>query len=233
MQATKSYEGELYMEINLYLDKYKLLRYNLFKWRYETNLFYKVSLAFSFACLIGILSQLRFYLPFNPAVPVTGQTFAVILAGVLLGKWGAASIGIYLGAGAAGVPWFAPKLGMPIFSNGGIGAITGATSGYLIGFIFAALFLGFFTDKYIRSRSFSNILPLMFFANFILIYIPGLVVLYIWWSNFIGSIGLIKLVTIGIIPFVAGDFIKIFAAATFATTITPKTSYAKEVDWAK
>jgi biotin transport system substrate-specific component len=221
------------MEINFYLDRYKLIRYNFFKWRYETNLFYKTSLAFCFACLIGLASQFRFYLPNNPAVPITGQTFAVLLAGILLGKWGVASISMYMGIGVAGVPWFAPKIGMPIFSNGGIGAITGATSGYLIGFIFAALFLGFLTERYIGSRNFSNILLLMLFANFVLIYIPGLLALYLWWSYFVGSIGFIELITIGIMPFLLGDILKIFTAAAVATSITPKTSFGKEVDGAK
>jgi len=218
------------MEINLYLDKYKLIRYNFFKWRFETTLIHKVSLAILFSCMIGLLSQFRFYLPGNVAVPITGQTFAVLLAGVLLGKWGVASIGIYLGAGAAGVPWFSPKVGMSIFSNGGLGAITGATAGYLIGFIFAALFLGYFTDRYIKSRSFFGMLPMMFFANFVLIYLPGLIVLYFWWTTFIGSISLVELLTIGVIPFLAGDILKVFAAASIATSITPKTAYGKEVD---
>jgi len=218
------------MEINLTLDKYKLIRYNFFKWRFETTLVHKISLALIFSCLIGLLSQFRFYLPGNIAVPITGQTFAVLLAGVVLGKWGVASIGMYLGIGAAGLPWFTPKIGMPIFSNGGLGAITGSTGGYLIGFMIAAVFLGYFTDRYIKSRSFFGMLPLMLFANFILIYVPGLAVLYLWWSTFIGTIGFVELLTIGAIPFLAGDIIKVFAATSIATGITPKTSYGKEVD---
>lgn len=62
------------MEINMYLDKYKLIRYNFFKWRYELELIHKISLAFFFACLTGLFAQLKFYIPWTP-VPITGQVF--------------------------------------------------------------------------------------------------------------------------------------------------------------
>lgn len=221
------------MEITINLDKFEFIRYTFFKWRYETNLVYKVTLALSFACLIGLLSQFRFYLPNNPAIPITGQTFAVLLAGVVLGKWGIASIGMYIGIGAAGVPWFTPKVGMPIFSSGGLSVLTGATGGYLVGFMIAALFIGFFTDRYIRSRSFFSMLPIMFFANFVLIYIPGLTVFYLWWTSFIGPIGIVEVLTIGMVPFIAGDILKIVAASAVTKGITTKKSYGSEVDFAK
>jgi len=114
----------------MYMDKYKYARYNSFKWRYELNLLYKITLAIGFACLTGLLAQFRFYLPGSP-VPITGQTFAVLIAGILLGKWGGISQGMYVGFGAMGVPWFA---GM----NAGLAYLLGPTGGYIIGFIFAA-----------------------------------------------------------------------------------------------
>ena len=207
------------MEINMYLDKYKLARYNLFKWRYESNLLYKVILAFSFACLTGLLAQFRFYLP-GSLVPVTGQTFAVLLTGILLGKWGGISQSMYVGFGAAGIPWFQGL-------NGGIGYLAGPTGGYLIGFIFTAFFLGYFMDRYIRSRSFLSMLALMLFANFVLIYIPGLLLLYFFMG---ASIGLSELLIMGMIPFVAGDLVKIFTAAAITKGITPKRAFNGEVD---
>lgn len=206
----------------MYIDKYKNVRYNFFKWRYETNLVYKVILALSFACLTGLLAQFRFYLPYNPAVPITGQTFAVLLAGVVLGTWGGISQIMYVGIGAAGMPWFTNF-------QGGIGALTGSTGGYIIGFILTAFFLGYFTDRYVRSRNFRNMLPLMLFANFALIYLPGMLVLYYWWTTFIGSIGLVELISIGMMPFIAGDILKIVAAASVAKAVTPKTSYGAEL----
>jgi len=75
------------------------------------------------ACLTGILAQARIYLPWTP-VPITGQTIAVILAGILLGKcWGSISMAIYGIMGIAGIPWLS-----------GATSGWGPTSGYLLGF---------------------------------------------------------------------------------------------------
>ena len=204
------------MEININLNKYKLLRYKFFKWRCETNFIYKLSLALSFALLTAILAQFKLYLPGNPLVPVTGQTFAVLLAGVLLGKWGGVSQCIYVGLGAMGIPWFAN--------------VTGSTVGYLIGFIIAAFFLGFITDKYIRSRSFFSILPIMLFATFVLIYVPGIIFLYVYMESIGISIGIVGILEIGLIPFIAGDLLKAVAAAAVTKGITPKRAYGREID---
>jgi biotin transport system substrate-specific component len=207
------------MEINMYIDKYKDARLNLFKWRYELNFVYKLILALSFACLTGLLAQLRFYIPGTP-VPVTGQVFGVILAGILMGTWGGISQIMYIGIGAAGVPWFAGL-------NGGIGYIAGPTGGYLAGFILAAFFIGFIVDRYLKSRKFFSMMLLMFFSTFILIYIPGLIYLYIYTGTILG---VTELLTMCVLPFIAADFIKAVIAAGIATSITPKASYAKEVD---
>lgn len=203
----------------MYIDKYKHARYNFFKWRYELELLHKVSLALGFACLTGLLAQFRFYIPGSP-VPITGQTFAVLLAGILLGKWGGISQCMYVGIGAMGVPWFAGL-------NGGIGYIAGPTGGYIIGFILAAFFLGYFMDKHIRSRSFLSMLALMLFATFVLIYIPGLIQLYLWMG---ASIGIWELLMIGMIPFIVGDLVKVVTAAAITKGITPKRAYNGEVD---
>lgn len=207
------------MEINMYIDRYKDARLNLFKWRYELNFIYKLILALSFACLTGLLAQLRFYIPGTP-VPVTGQVFGVILAGILMGTWGGISQIMYIGIGAAGVPWFAGL-------NGGMGYIAGPTGGYLAGFILAAFFIGFIVDRYLKSRKFFSMMLLMFFSTFILIYIPGLIYLYIYTGTILG---VTELLTMCVLPFIAADFVKAVIAAGIATTITPKVSYAKEID---
>ncbi len=201
------------MEINLYMNKYRDMRYNFFKWRCETNYVNKIFLALSFALLTAILAQAKFYLPGNALVPITGQTFAVLLAGVILGKWGGISQCIYVGLGAMGLPWFAN--------------ITGSTIGYLVGFIIAAFFLGFITDKYVKSRKLTSILPLMLFTTFVLIYIPGLTYLYFYMSSLGVSFSLIELLTIAVLPFIVGDIIKAVAAASIARAITPKISYGR------
>ncbi|EMR73558.1 hypothetical protein MBGDN05_00119 [Thermoplasmatales archaeon SCGC AB-539-N05] len=206
------------MEINMYMNKYKHVRYNFFKWRYESNFLYKISLALGFACLTGLLAQFRFYLPWSP-VPITGQTFAVLLAGVLLGKWGGVSQGMYVGVGALGVPWFAGW-------NGGIGYLVGPTGGYIVGFIIAAFFIGYFVDRYIRSRSFLCLLVLMLFADFVLICVPGLLQLYFFMGI---SIGIWELFMVGLMPFIVGDLIKVVTAAVIAKGIMPKIAYGGEV----
>jgi len=203
----------------MYVDKYKNLRYNYFRWRFELDVVYKISLALTFALLTGLLAQLRFYLPGTP-VPVTGQVFGVILAGVLLGKWGGISQCMYVGIGAVGVPWFAGL-------NGGMGYMFGPTGGYLIGFIIAAFFIGYLVDRYIRSRNFIRMLALMLFSTFVLIYIPGLIQLHLWIG---GSVSFWELLTMAVLPFIAADVIKAVIAAGIASGITPKSAYGKEAD---
>jgi len=207
------------MEINMYIDRYKNVRLNFFKWRYELSFLYKLILTLNFACLTGLLAQLRFYIPGTP-VPVTGQVFGVILAGVLMGTWGGLSQVMYIGIGAAGVPWFAGL-------NGGIGYIVGPTGGYLVGFILAAFFIGFVVDRYLKSRKFFSMMLLMFFSTFVLIYIPGLIYLYVYTGTFLG---IVDLLTMCVLPFIAADFVKAVIATVIATSIIPKRSYAKEVD---
>ncbi len=205
------------MEIAARIDRTK---YDVFRWRYELSIPKKLILAVGMACLAGLLAQVRFVLPWSP-VPITGQTFAALLAGVLLGKWwGGVSMAIYGGLGIAGVPWFS-----------GWASGLGATGGYIIGFIFAALFLGYFTDKCIRSRSFLSMLGLMLFANFILIYVPGLIWLWLWLGAVKGSSAtFITLLGMGAVPFIAGDITKAVIAAAIARGITPKLAYNGEVD---
>jgi biotin transport system substrate-specific component len=205
-------------------------RLDVFRWRYELSVPKKVALSLGMAAVIGLLAQARIPLPWSP-VPITGQTFGVLLAGVLLGTWwGGISLAFYAMLGIAGIPWFQGF-------NGGLAYLTGPTGGYVVGFILAALFMGYFTDKYIRSRSFLSMLGLMLFANFILIYGPGLLQLGLWLNLVKGEPASFSgLLMMGMIPFIAGDITKAVAAALIARGITPKSSYGKEVDsgkWAK
>lgn len=84
--------------------------------------------------VVSIISPLAIPLPFG--VPVTLQTFAVAFAGYFLGyKLGVLSIFIYVLIGA---------VGLPVFSgfNGGLGVLTSYTGGFILGFLFLALFCG-------------------------------------------------------------------------------------------
>lgn len=85
--------------------------------------------------LIAVAAQLRFYLPGNP-VPFTGQTFAVLLAGGALGfRRGVAATSLYLLLGIIGLPVYAD-------AKHGWDIVSGATGGYLIGFILAGAVVG-------------------------------------------------------------------------------------------
>jgi biotin transport system substrate-specific component len=202
------------MEINI--DNYFEKREIIFKWRSNTSLAHKVILAFLVACFTGIMAQVVIPLPWTP-VPITLQTFAVLMAGIFLGRyWGGISMMMYLVVGLLGIPWFAG-------ASGGIEAIISASGGYLLGFIFAALFLGYFVDKYVQSRKFLSMLGLMFFANFVFLYVPGLIQLSIWTHYATGiTPGIWEILLMGVLPFVAGDILKIGGAATLTKLVTPK-----------
>src|SRR5688500_819194 len=80
---------------------------------------------------VALLAQLKFYLPDNP-VPFTMQPLAVLLIGAAYGgRLGAATLGLYLLAGAAGLPFFAD-------GKSGLAVLSGATGGYIVGFVLAA-----------------------------------------------------------------------------------------------
>jgi biotin transport system substrate-specific component len=198
------------------LERCRVARDNSWQWRRELGWLKKLSLSLGMACLVGLLAQARIPLPWTP-VPITGQTFGVLLAAVLLGQWwGAISMGMYVGLGAAGVPWFNG-------GAGGLASISGPTGGYLIGFVLAALFLGWVVDKYAKARSFRNLLILMVFADFVLVFGPGLIQLQ-HWSNLAGkgTIAFPALLTMGLVPFIPGEIIKLVAAASAGWVLSSK-----------
>ncbi len=209
------------------LDRWRMATYNAYRWRAELGLARKILLALGMACVIGLAAQIRFPLPWTP-VPITMQTFAVLLAGVLLGRWwGGISVASYAGLGAAGLPWFTGW-------SGGVGHLAGPTGGYIIGFFLAALFVGHFVDKYIRARSFLPMLGILLFANFVLIYVPGLLQLHLWLNLVNGkSTSFYQVLHLGFYPFIAGDLIKIFAVTGIASAITPKQAFNREADSVK
>jgi biotin transport system substrate-specific component len=198
------------------LDKYRVARDNAWQWSREFGWLKKLSLSLGMACLVGLLAQARIPLPWTP-IPITGQTFGVLLAAVLLGQWWSGiSMGLYIALGVAGLHWF----------NGGTGgtsAIAGPTGGYLIGFVLAALFLGYVVDRYAKARSFRNLLLLMSFADFVLVFGPGLLQLHLW-SNLAGkgAITFPALLAMGLIPFIPGEIIKLIAAASAAWVLSSK-----------
>lgn len=205
------------MEITI--DNYFEKRYTLFKWRSETSNANKLVMAFFIACLTGLMAQVVIPLPWTP-VPVTAQTFAVLFAGVVLGRyWGGVSMLIYIAIGLIGVPWFA---GM----TGGAEILFGASGGFFIGFVITALVVGSLFDRYVQVRNFVPMFTLLLCANFIFIYVPGVIGLAAWMYITNGTMpGVWTLLAMGVLPFVIGDLIKIGGAAALAKAVTPKDSF--------
>ena len=160
----------------------------------------KLVIALLFIGLLVALGRMRFYLPNNP-VPITLQTFGVLLTGGVLGwRWGLSAVLGWYFMGMAGVP---------VFQGGGNGwaYVSGATSltgGYLIGFILCTGLVGFFSQRgWTHSRTLS---PMLLSA--LLIYLPGLLFL----ASFAESIDAGNVFNVGMYPFIPGDLVKVIAA---------------------
>src|ERR671923_1218302 len=114
---------------------------------------------------VALAAQVSFEIPGTP-VPITGQTFAVVLVGATLGALlGLASLGLYLFVGA---------LGAPIYADGGHGwdVLTGPTGGYIVGFVLAAVLTGALAQRR-WDRRFASAVAAMLTGN-VLIYAVGL-----------------------------------------------------------
>jgi biotin transport system substrate-specific component len=161
-----------------------------------------------YASLLAALTAVGAYLsiPIGP-VPIVLQSLFILLAGLLLGRaWGAASVGIYLLAGAFGLPVFAG-------GTGGIGRFFGPTGGYLLGFLPAVYITGL-----ISGKGGKNILMDIFamICGSVLIYAFG-----VSWLRVITGMELNKAVAVGMLPFLPGDALKIAAAAFIARSVRP------------
>lgn len=154
-----------------------------------------IALMTAVTCVLGPLS---IPLPFSP-VPISLTNFAIFLAIFILGmKNGTISFIIYLLLGAVGVPVFSSF-------RGGLQVLAGPTGGYLIGFIFLSLIMGFALDHFDRK-----LVPT------IIGMIIGMAVCYAF-----GTVWLAKLLSLsfkeglmmGVIPYLPGDAAKIIIAA--------------------
>ncbi len=181
--------------------------------KHQMTITQKLSLALGMACTTGLLAQLKLPLPWTP-VPITSQTLAVLLAGVILGNtWGSISLAIYVSLGAAGLPWFAG-------GSSGLTKLAGPTGGYLIGFIVSAWVIGYIVDTYPKVKTWWRLVGIMLLCNFFVIHLLGLMQLYCWLSLVQRTPAtLCELLLMGSLPFIYGDIIKIIIAATLATGI--------------
>jgi biotin transport system substrate-specific component len=150
---------------------------------------------------IAAAAQLRIPLPFTP-VPVTGQTFAVLLIGALFGaKRGVATVIMYLSLGIMGLPVFAA-------APPGPGALLSPTAGYLAGYVGAAWVTGTLSERGWDRRPWSTALAMAIGSGVIFSF--GV----LWLSQFVGW-G--RVLQEGFLPFIPGDLLKI----GLATAILP------------
>ncbi|KUO59507.1 MAG: biotin transporter BioY [Gracilibacter sp. BRH_c7a] len=201
------------------LESYRQKRFSFFQWQRQSSLTAKIVMAFSMAAVTGLLAQVKFYLPFTP-VPIVATQLGVILAAVLLGRnWGGLSMIIYALGGFAGIPWFADL-------NGGLAALTGPTTGYIIGFILAAFFMGHLYDTQVEKRRTLSVTGIIIFAQLVLVYVPGLIYLAFWLKLVSGqTISLASVLLMGYVPFIFIDILKSLVGATVAKALLPMEEY--------
>jgi len=167
---------------------------------------YDISLVLGGSILIALCTQVAIGYP----VPVTGQTFAVLMAGMLLGsRRGALCVLAYLAEGAAGLPVFA-------HGKAGLVALFGPTGGYLIGFVAAAYVVGTLAERGWDRKAGTTILA-MVLGNLVL-YAGGLIWLTCLVHLLGKSLGDSGVLAIGLYPFLAGDVLKILLAAALLPT---------------
>lgn len=196
----------------------KRSRRRFFAYRKEATRSEQAALALGFAALTGLAAQIYIPLPFSP-VPITLQTFAVLVTGVALGaRLGGASQALYVGIGAAGVPWFTG-------ATAGLGTIFGPTGGYIVGFVVAAVVVGFVTDRVVTSRGLLGLTVLLGAVNFVVIYGIALPWLFGWLTLTSGGTATIAdVLTVGLLPYIPGDVVKVIGAAFIGTAILPATA---------
>ncbi|MGD8744321.1 MAG: biotin transporter BioY [Candidatus Woesebacteria bacterium] len=162
---------------------------------------YDIALVIGASLLIGLCAKIKFLLPFSP-IPITGQTFAVLMIGALLGaKRGSLAVLAYIIEGVSGLPIFA--------FGGGPGILFGPTGGYLVGFIAAAYITGTLAEHGWDRR----------FGTTILAMVLGSMAMYIFalsWLCCLIGINRTVLIT-GLYPFIVGDLLKI----ALATAVLP------------
>ena len=158
-----------------------------------------ISFSAAFIGLIALGSWIS--VPFGN-VPVTLQTLFILLAGVVLHRYGAIPVLLYIILGV---------LGLPLFHNGtaGLGVLLGPTGGFLVGFVFAALAVGIAYESASAAVRISGLL-----AGTVIIYTFGVA-----WLMFSLGMGFIPAIVTGVLPFIVFDLIKAGAAYLFGTRV--------------
>jgi len=163
----------------------------------------EIPLLLGFNLLLVGCAYLAVNLPFSP-VPVTAQTFGVLLIAMALGRArGSAVVLAYLAEGAAGLPVFAG-------GKAGVAALAGPTGGYLIGFLVAAFVAGWLADRGWDRGYFKSVVAMT--VGTALIFVCGLAQLTMFVPS--GSV-----FAMGLYPFVSGAAVKIAVAAVILPSV--------------
>ena len=152
--------------------------------------------------VVALFAQIKIPLGFTP-VPITGQTFAVLLVGALLGGWrGGLALALYAIEGAF----------LPFFAGGASGWFWLLPSGgYIIGFIPAAALVGYLCQWGWNRRPW--VLLAMLLGNAVL-YVPGLIQLNLFLPADVATAwGCADVWQCGLLPFIPGDLVKLIAAS--------------------
>ena len=150
------------------------------------------------AGFVAVCAQIEIHLGFTP-VPITLQTFAVLVAGAGLGALlGTASLALYLLLGILGAPVYAG-------GEGGWEWVKGATGGYLVGFVVAAGLAGVLAERR-WDRRISSAVTAMLTGN-VVVYLFGLP-----WLAHVAGYSWQEALEKGLYPFVVGDLLKLYLA---------------------
>lgn len=172
-------------------------------WKDQSRLRYSV-LAVAGSLLLYASAKIN--VPFYP-VPMTMQTFVVLIMGMVFGwRLGLATIALYLAEGLVGLPVFSgtPERGI------GVAYMLGPTGGYLLGFFIAAGVCGWLAEKGWGRNLFTA------FAAMVL----GNLVIYSFGVVWLGAaIGWGKAFQFGLLPFLYGDLLKVVLAALLLPTV--------------
>ena len=150
-----------------------------------------------FALLTALFAQFTIPLPFTP-VPITGQTFAVLLSGATLGM---------TAGGASQVLYLLLGIFFPFYADGASGTevLFGTSGGYLFGFVVAAVLVGKLAERRHDRRVSSAVTA--FLTGSLVIYLFGVIGLMAK-----ADMELLTAVELGVVPFLLGDTIKAYAA---------------------
>ena len=158
-----------------------------------------VALVVAGALFIYLTARIVILVPGNP-IPITGQTFGVLLVGGALGlRRGLAAVALYVLLGVVGLPFFAE-------GKGGLSVIWGASGGYLIGFVVAGAVVGRLAELG-WDRKIGGAVGAM---------IVGSVIIYaiaLPWLKVVTGATVEQTINVGLLPFVVGDTLKILLAA--------------------